>query len=85
MLDRRVAAFAQSWAHFNDIGGMRAGSLSPECEEIFQEGIIVSRVLSRATGGNPPTGHLVISMVTSKRYSGLRSIPRKREAYAAMY
>ena len=32
------AAFAQSWAHFNDIGGMRPGSLSPDCTEIFQEG-----------------------------------------------
>jgi N-methylhydantoinase B len=40
-----IVAFAQSWAHFNDIGGMRAGSLSPDCEEIFQEGIIVPPVL----------------------------------------
>lgn len=40
----RLAAFAQSWAHFNDIGGMRAGSLSPDCTEIFQEGIIVPPV-----------------------------------------
>jgi len=39
-----LAAFAQSWAHFNDIGGMRAGSLSPDCTEIFQEGIIVPPV-----------------------------------------
>lgn len=39
-----IVAFAQSWAHFNDIGGMRAGSLSPDCEEIFQEGIIVPPV-----------------------------------------
>ena len=38
------SAFAQSWAHFNDIGGMRAGSLSPDCTEIFQEGIIVPPV-----------------------------------------
>ena len=43
--DREIVAFAQSWAHFNDIGGMRAGSLSPDCEEIFQEGIIVPPVL----------------------------------------
>jgi N-methylhydantoinase B len=40
----KLAAFAQSWAHFNDIGGMRAGSLSPDCTEIFQEGIIVPPV-----------------------------------------
>jgi len=39
-----LAAFAQSWAHFNDIGGMRAGSLSPDCTDIFQEGIIVPPV-----------------------------------------
>ncbi|HSR80594.1 MAG TPA: hydantoinase B/oxoprolinase family protein [Hyphomicrobiaceae bacterium] len=39
-----LVAFAQSWAHFNDIGGMRAGSLSPDCTEIFQEGIIVPPV-----------------------------------------
>src|SRR5438552_1924592 len=40
----RLAAFAQSWAHFNDIGGMRPGSLSPDCTEIYQEGIIVPPV-----------------------------------------
>jgi N-methylhydantoinase B len=40
----KLAAFAQSWAHFNDIGGMRAGSLSPDCTEVFQEGIIVPPV-----------------------------------------
>src|SRR5918994_4317790 len=40
----RLSAFAQSWAHFNDIGGMRAGSLSPDCTEIYQEGIIVPPV-----------------------------------------
>jgi N-methylhydantoinase B len=40
----KLAAFAQSWAHFNDIGGLRAGSLSPDCTEIFQEGIIVPPV-----------------------------------------
>jgi N-methylhydantoinase B len=42
--DGEIVAFAQSWAHFNDIGGMRAGSLSPDCTEIFQEGIIVPPV-----------------------------------------
>jgi N-methylhydantoinase B len=40
----RLSAFAQSWAHFNDIGGMRPGSLSPDCTDIFQEGIIVPPV-----------------------------------------
>src|SRR5688572_8730226 len=40
----QLAAFAQSWAHFNDIGGMRPGSLSPDCTDIYQEGIIVPPV-----------------------------------------
>jgi N-methylhydantoinase B len=42
--DGVLSAFAQSWAHFNDIGGMRPGSLSPDCTDIFQEGIIVPPV-----------------------------------------
>ncbi|MBM3598142.1 MAG: hydantoinase B/oxoprolinase family protein [Alphaproteobacteria bacterium] len=37
----RLSAFSQSWAHFNDIGGMRPGSLSPDATDIFQEGIII--------------------------------------------
>lgn len=46
--DGELAGFAQSWAHFNDIGGMRPGSLSPDCTDIWQEGIIVPPVrLSR--------------------------------------
>jgi N-methylhydantoinase B len=45
-----IVAFAQSWAHFNDIGGMRAGSLSPDCEETFREGIIVPPVLIARDG-----------------------------------
>ncbi len=36
-----LSGFAQSWAHFNDIGGLRPGSLSPDATDIFQEGIIV--------------------------------------------
>jgi N-methylhydantoinase B len=39
-----LLAFAQSWAHFADIGGMRPGSISPDCTDIFQEGIIVPPV-----------------------------------------
>jgi N-methylhydantoinase B len=39
--DGNLVAYAQSWAHFSDIGGMRPGSMSPDCTEIFQEGIIV--------------------------------------------
>ena len=39
-----ILGFAQSWAHFADIGGMRPGSISPDCTDIFQEGIIVPPV-----------------------------------------
>ena len=39
-----IIAFAQSWAHFADIGGMRPGSISPDCTDIFQEGIIIPPV-----------------------------------------
>ena len=42
--DDQLSGFAQSWAHFNDIGGMRPGSLSPDCTDIWQEGIIVPPV-----------------------------------------
>ena len=42
--DGELIAFAQSWAHFADIGGMRPGSISPDCTDIFQEGIIVPPV-----------------------------------------
>jgi len=42
--DGKLFAFAQAWAHFNDIGGMRPGSISPDCTDIFQEGIIVPPV-----------------------------------------
>ena len=40
----RVVAFVQSWAHFQDVGGMRPGSLSPDATDIFQEGIVVPPV-----------------------------------------
>jgi len=40
----RLVAFVQAWAHFADIGGLRAGSISPDCTEIFHEGVIVPPV-----------------------------------------
>ncbi len=40
-VDGKLLAFAQSWAHFADIGGMHPGSISPDCTNIFQEGIII--------------------------------------------
>lgn len=40
----RLVAFSQTWGHFWDIGGMRAGSISPDATEIFHEGIIVPAI-----------------------------------------
>ena len=39
-----LVAYAHSWAHFLDIGGMRPGSTTPDATDIFQEGIIVPPV-----------------------------------------
>ena len=39
--DGKRCGFVMGWAHFSDIGGMRAGSISPDTSDIFQEGIIV--------------------------------------------
>lgn len=43
-VDGRLVAFAQSWAHFRDIGGSIPGSISPEAQSIFEEGMIVPPV-----------------------------------------
>jgi N-methylhydantoinase B len=43
-IDGTIRAFTQSWAHFNDIGGLRPGTLSPDATDIFQEGTIVPPV-----------------------------------------
>jgi N-methylhydantoinase B len=37
----RRCAFVMGWAHFADIGGLRAGSISPDTTDIYQEGIII--------------------------------------------
>src|SRR5687768_14225487 len=42
--DGKLVAFAQAWAHFSDIGGMHAGSISPACTEYYQEGMIIPPV-----------------------------------------
>src|SRR5262245_3356565 len=39
-----LVAFSQTWGHFWDIGGLRAGSISPDATEIFHEGIIVPAI-----------------------------------------
>jgi N-methylhydantoinase B len=43
-VEGRLVAFAQSWAHFRDIGGAWPGSNTPGTESIFQEGVIVPPV-----------------------------------------
>ena len=40
----KLVAFAQSWAHFRDIGGAWPGSNTPGTESVFQEGIMVPPV-----------------------------------------
>ena len=39
--EEKLVGFSHSWAHFNDIGGMHPGTLSPDATNIYQEGIIV--------------------------------------------
>jgi N-methylhydantoinase B len=46
----RRCAFVMCWAHFADIGGIRAGSISPDATDIFQEGIIVPPTKLRDAG-----------------------------------
>jgi N-methylhydantoinase B len=45
-----LIGFSQTWAHFADIGGMRPGSLSADCTEIFQEGTMVPPVRLKRDG-----------------------------------
>ena len=45
-----LIGFSQTWAHFADIGGMRPGSLSADCVEIFQEGTMVPPVRLKRDG-----------------------------------
>ena len=37
----KVLAFAVTYGHYQDIGGMKAGSISPHATEIFHEGTLV--------------------------------------------
>jgi N-methylhydantoinase B len=39
--DGKRCAFVMGWAHFADVGGLRAGSISPDTTDIYQEGIII--------------------------------------------
>jgi N-methylhydantoinase B len=42
--EERVVAFATTFGHYQDIGGLRAGSISPHATEIFHEGVLVPPV-----------------------------------------
>jgi N-methylhydantoinase B len=39
--DGRIIAFAATFGHYQDIGGLRAGSISPHATEIYHEGVLV--------------------------------------------
>jgi N-methylhydantoinase B len=39
--DGQVVAFTVTYGHYQDIGGMKAGSISPHASEIFHEGMLV--------------------------------------------
>ena len=39
-----VVAFATTFGHYQDIGGLRAGSISPHATEIYHEGVLVPPV-----------------------------------------
>jgi len=43
-------AFAEAWGHLWDIGGMVAGSISPEATSAFQEGILIPPVKVMSAG-----------------------------------
>jgi N-methylhydantoinase B len=40
----RIVAFATTFGHYQDIGGLRAGSISPHATEIYHEGVLVPPV-----------------------------------------
>ena len=40
----RLVAFAATFGHYQDIGGLRAGSISPHATEIYHEGVLVPPV-----------------------------------------
>jgi len=40
----RLVAFATTFGHYQDIGGLRAGSISPHATEIYHEGVLVPPV-----------------------------------------
>jgi N-methylhydantoinase B len=65
--DGKRCAFVMGWAHFADIGGLRAGSISPETTDIFQEGIIV-----------PPTKQLPVPRAKPRRHARVDGVRATR-------
>src|SRR5258708_7053036 len=43
----RLVALSPTFAHYQDIGGLRAGSISPHATEIYHEGVLVPPVRRR--------------------------------------
>ncbi|MCZ6647164.1 MAG: hydantoinase B/oxoprolinase family protein, partial [SAR324 cluster bacterium] len=48
--EQRLAAFAVSWGHLWDIGGIMPGSISPDATDNFQEGIVLPPVKMYSAG-----------------------------------
>ena len=46
----RLVAFSTPFGHYQDIGGLRAGSISPHATEIYHEGVLVPPVRIDADG-----------------------------------
>jgi N-methylhydantoinase B len=65
----KLSGFVQSWAHFNDIGGLRPGTLSPDATDIFQEGIIVPPI--RLVRGGETNDEAVRIFVRNSRYPAM--------------
>ena len=42
--DGQLVAFTATFGHYQDIGGLRAGSISPHATEIYHEGVLVPPV-----------------------------------------
>ncbi|MGH2909512.1 MAG: hydantoinase B/oxoprolinase family protein [Solirubrobacteraceae bacterium] len=64
-VDDRLIAWTATIAHFNDVGGMVAGSISAEASEIFQEGLRLPAV-KLVDRGEPITAVFEIMRVNSR-------------------
>jgi N-methylhydantoinase B len=69
IVDSNVRAFSLSWAHFNDIGGLRPGTLSSLAESIFHEGTIVPAV--RLYAGGELNEDLVAMFAANSRFPAM--------------